>query len=92
MRRQHKFRPEINLDKLWSLVGAEKFAELEKEKSTKAPVIDLVQFVSVPPTLTMLYLCLFLLRYEDTPKAMGGLNATVQLLSPCSESLTDPKQ
>lgn len=46
LRRQHKFRPEINLDKLWSLVGAEKFAELEKEKSTKAPVIDLVKFVS----------------------------------------------
>ena len=44
LRRQHKFRPEINLDKLWSLVGAEKFAELEKEKSTKAPVIDLVKF------------------------------------------------
>lgn len=49
MRRQHKFRPEINLDKLWSLVGPEKFAELEKEKSTKAPVIDLVQFVSFIP-------------------------------------------
>lgn len=46
LRRQHKFCPTINLDKLWSLVGVDKVAELEKEKSAKAPVIDLVKFVS----------------------------------------------
>jgi len=61
LRRQHKFRPEINLDKLWSLVGADKFAELEKEKSTKAPVIDLVKFVSFPSCLPLLILLLLLL-------------------------------
>lgn len=44
LRRQHKFCPTLNLDKLWSLVGADKVAELEKEKSTKAPVVDLVKF------------------------------------------------
>lgn len=37
----------MNLDKLWSLVGVDKVAELQKEKSPKAPVIDLVKFVSI---------------------------------------------
>lgn len=46
LRRQHKFCPTINLDKLWSLVGVDKVAELQKEKTPKAPVIDLVKFVS----------------------------------------------
>ncbi|XP_023295187.1 60S ribosomal protein L27a [Lucilia cuprina] len=44
LRRQHKFCPTMNLDKLWSLVGVDKVAELEKEKNPKAPVIDLVKF------------------------------------------------
>lgn len=51
LRRQHKFCPTINLDKLWSLVGDKVRDECEKDqKSGKAPVVDLVKFVSILPS------------------------------------------
>lgn len=46
LRRQHNYCPTINLDRLWGLVGANKVEKLLKEKEPKAPVIDLVKFVS----------------------------------------------
>jgi large subunit ribosomal protein L27Ae len=42
--RQQYHRPEINLDKIWSLVSSEIFEEAKKSASAeKAPVIDVTQ-------------------------------------------------
>ena len=38
----HFWKPVINLDKLWSLVPAEKRDEYLQKKTDKAPVIDLL--------------------------------------------------
>lgn len=46
LNRNDKYCPSLNLDKLWSLVPAEKREECQKSKDGKVPVIDLVQFVS----------------------------------------------
>lgn len=46
LRRQHSYCPVINLDRLWGLVGTRKMDQLLKEKEPKAPVLDLVKFVS----------------------------------------------
>ena len=38
----HFWKPVVNLDKLWSLVPAEKRDEYLQKKSDKAPVLDLL--------------------------------------------------
>ncbi|XP_011191500.1 60S ribosomal protein L27a [Zeugodacus cucurbitae] len=81
LRRQHKFCPTLNLDKLWSLVGADKLEELQKEKSSKAPVVDLVQFGyykllgrgHLPKQPIIVKAKYFSKKAEDKIKSAGGV-------------------
>uniref|UniRef100_T1H7A4 Large ribosomal subunit protein uL15 n=1 Tax=Megaselia scalaris TaxID=36166 RepID=T1H7A4_MEGSC len=80
LRRHHKFCPSINLHKLWSLGGNEKFEEISKDKSVKAPVIDLVQFGyykllgrgHLPKVHVIVYIT-YCQKAEDKIKKAGGV-------------------
>lgn len=55
LNRNHNFCPSLNLDKLWSLVGEKNRTDCKADKEGKVPVVDLVQFVSVPlPSMNFL--------------------------------------
>lgn len=46
MRRNHKFCPTVNLDKLWTLVSEQTRLKYKDNPEGKAPVIDVVKAVS----------------------------------------------
>lgn len=46
MRKNHKFCPTVNLDKLWTLVSEQTRLKYKDNTEGKAPVIDVVKAVS----------------------------------------------
>jgi large subunit ribosomal protein L27Ae len=46
LRKNQKYCPSINLDKLWTLVSEETRLKFKDDKANKAPVIDVVRAVS----------------------------------------------
>lgn len=48
LRRNSKWCPTINLDKLWTLVSEQTRERYKENKDGKAPVIDIVKAVSAP--------------------------------------------
>jgi large subunit ribosomal protein L27Ae len=61
LNRNHSFCPTLNLDRLWSLVGQENMERAAKE-ADKVPVVDIVQFVSIPSDSVLNVLFLY---YRD---------------------------
>merc|ERR1719228_1382075 len=43
MRKNHKFAPTVNLDRLWSLVSEQTKEKYSQDKDGKAPVIDVIR-------------------------------------------------
>lgn len=48
VRRNSKWCPSINLDKLWTLVSEQTRLKYKDHPEGKAPVIDIVKAVSIP--------------------------------------------
>lgn len=77
--RQSSFRPVLNLDKLWTLVGEEERAKYAADKS-KAPVIDTLKAGygkvlakgRLPEQPVIVKARFFSRRAEEKIKAVGG--------------------
>lgn len=54
LRRNSKWCPTINLDKLWTLVSEQTRERYKENKDGKAPVIDIVKAVSIAFLLQLL--------------------------------------